>query len=272
MAEMFLAEPFRTLWAGRDPFHEVEQLKGKVYRAKEGRVVLRTELQGKGYFVKIHRGVGWREIFKNLSTAKAPVLGARQEWLAIRRLTEVGIPTMNPVGFGQRGLNPARRHSFLLTEELAPTVSLEDFCLDWPNTPPSAAMKIALTRRVAEMTAAMHAAGVNHRDCYLCHFLLHTGQQPAPDNLRLSIIDLHRAQVRSRVPVRWRDKDLAGLYFSALDIGLTRTDKLRFLKSYFHRPLREILIEEASLLDWLERKAARLQIRQRRKYSADAPS
>jgi heptose I phosphotransferase len=269
MADTFLADPFYTLWAGKDPFHEVEQLSGKVYREKEGRVVFRVELDQQGYFVKIHRGIGWRDIFKNLLTLKAPVLGAYQEWLAIKRLNEAGIATMTPVGFGQRGLNPARLHSFLLTEELAPTVSLEEYCQDWLTKPPAPAMKFALTRRVAAMTAAMHAAGVNHRDCYLCHFLIHTDQVPTPESLRLSIIDLHRAQVRSRVPVRWRDKDLAGLYFSALSIGLTRNDKLRFLKFYFQKPLREILIEEASLLHWMERKAVRLLTRYQRKYAPD---
>jgi heptose I phosphotransferase len=37
---------------------------------------------------------------------------------------------------------------------------------------------------------------VNHRDCYICHFLLHTEPAPTPEQLRLSLIDLHRAQVR----------------------------------------------------------------------------
>ena len=48
------------------------------------------------------------------------------------------------------------------------------------------------------------------------------------------------------------------MYFSALDIGLTRRDKLRFLRTYFRRPLREILRDEAGLLAWMERKAEKL--------------
>ena len=51
---------------------------------------------------------------------------------------------------------------------------------------------------------------------------------------------------------------MAALYFSALDIGLTRRDKLRFLKGYFQKPLREILVREAKLLGWLETKADKL--------------
>ncbi len=90
------------------------------------------------------------------------------------------------------------------------------------------------------------------------------------DDFRLSLIDLHRAQTRAATPRRWRNKDLAGLYFSALNIGLTRRDKLRFLRGYFQRPLREILVDEAALLSWLESKAERLQIRYERRYAPGA--
>ena len=51
------------------------RLQGQVYRELEGRRTLRTEVAGRGYFVKIHRGIGWGEIVKNLLTAKLPVLG-----------------------------------------------------------------------------------------------------------------------------------------------------------------------------------------------------
>jgi len=58
---------------------------------------------------------------------------------------------------------------------------------------------------------------------------------------------------------------LAGLYFSALEIGLTHRDKLRFIKAYFGQPLRQVLPSEARLFNWLNRKAQRLQQRYLRK-------
>lgn len=265
---LFLDEPFRTLWAGQDAFAAVRALRGAVLRELEGRRTLRTEVGGRGYYVKLHRGVGWGEIFKNLVTARLPVLGAEHEWLAIRRLTELGVDTMRAVAFGRRGSNPARLESFIVTEELAPATSLEDYCRDWPAQPPAPALKRALIARVAEMAGRMHRGGVNHRDCYICHFLLHTEPAPAPGRLRLSLIDLHRAQVRDGpTPRRWRDKDLAALHFSTLRIGLTARDRLRFLRTYFGRPLREVLEEEADLLAWLDREGTRLAERYRRKFA-----
>lgn len=261
---LILAEPFKSLWAGKDPFVEVERLQGQVYRELEGRRTLRTEVAGRGYFVKIHRGIGWGEIVKNLLTAKLPVLGAGQEWAAIQRLTEAGVPTMTAVAYGERGANPAAQHSFIVTEELAPTTDLEQLTLDWARQPPQPRLKRALIAEVARMTGTMHRAGVNHRDCYICHFLLHTDKPVTADDFRLSLIDLHRAQVRAATPTRWRDKDLAALYFSVLDIGLTRRDRLRFLRVYFQRPLRDILRDEARLLAWLERKADKLYARKQR--------
>ncbi len=266
--ELFLDEPFRTLWAGQDPFRAAAALQGRVLRELEGRRTLRTDVAGRGYYVKLHRGVGWGEILKNLVTARLPVLGAEHEWLAIRRLTELGVDTMKAVAFGRRGANPARLESFIVTEELAPTVSLEDYCRDWPLHPPAPALKRALIARVAEMAGKMHRGGVNHRDCYICHFLLHTEPQPSPTALRLSLIDLHRAQVREgAAPRRWRDKDLAALHFSSLEIGLTARDRLRFLRAYFDRPLRETLEAEAALLTHLEREGERLMVRYQRKFA-----
>ena len=58
---------------------------------------------------------------------------------------------MRGVAFGQRGGNPAKQHSFIVTEELAPTISLEDYCREWPTNPPRQAMKRALLQRVADV-------------------------------------------------------------------------------------------------------------------------
>ena len=74
--KLILAEPFKRLWAGCDAFDAVEGLQGQVYRELEGRRTLRTVVDGNGFFVKIHRGIGWGEIVKNLITVKLPVLGA----------------------------------------------------------------------------------------------------------------------------------------------------------------------------------------------------
>ena len=260
-----LNEPLATLWRGKDAFEEVKHLQGEVFRELETRRTLRFELAGGSYFLKWHRGTSLKEIVKNLISLRMPVLGADREWNAIHRLHDVGVDTMHGVGFGEKGLNPLTKTSFIITEDLTPTISLEDYCADWVTNSPSAAVKRMLIKRVATMVRKMHLAGINHRDCYICHFLLHLPFSGEEEMLKVSVIDLHRAQIRNQVPLRWRDKDLIGLYFSSLNIGLTQRDILRFMKVYFDKPIRDVLREEQPLLAKTTGKAAKIQERTIRK-------
>jgi hypothetical protein len=247
---------------GIDTFDYLMQLDGERFREIANRRTLRFTLNGKRYFLKAHYGVGWKEIIKNLLTLRLPVLGARNEWRAIQTLTQLGVETMMLVAFGERGLNPARRQSFVITEALEDTESLEDFCADWETNPPASKsqlrLKRALINRVATMARHMHMSGINHRDFYLCHFLLDVfadlfaetldpGMRRDDDlsgALRLSLIDLHRVQLRKRTPLRWVVKDIGGLYFSSMRIGLTRRDLYRFMTVYRGTTLRATLRED----------------------------
>ena len=66
MTQIIIKPPFDQLWRGKDPFVAVDAVQGEIYREREGRKTLRFEVDGKGYFLKLHRGVGWKEIFKNI--------------------------------------------------------------------------------------------------------------------------------------------------------------------------------------------------------------
>ena len=166
-----LRDDFAKAWQGKDPFAQVQALDGDIYRDVSGRRTLRFEFEGRRYFAKIHQGVGWAEIFKNLLVGKLPILGAANEWCAVAKLTECDIQTMTTVGFGTRGWNPAKRESFILTEALEDTISLEDFCADWAQNPPSKLVKQKLIDALARIARKMHGCGVCHRDFYICHFL-----------------------------------------------------------------------------------------------------
>ncbi|HQQ63387.1 MAG TPA: lipopolysaccharide core heptose(I) kinase RfaP [Pseudomonadales bacterium] len=230
--KLFLTEQWQKAWQGKDPFAEVQHLQGKIYRSKEGRRTLRFERDGKSFFLKLHQGIGWREIFKNLVQGRLPVLGAANEYRACLRLAALGVDTMVPVAFGERGLNPARQVSFLVTEDLSNTISLEDYCKPWIHSPPSLREKRAVIRKLAQISKTLHENGVNHRDYYLCHFLRADNGEPFAVDNPLFLIDLHRAQLRDHTPMRWLVKDIAGLFYSAFDLPLTRRDLLCFLSVY----------------------------------------
>jgi len=253
-----LRDELQEAWAGRDAFDEAASTRGTVYRQMDGRRTLRFQLRGRHYFLKYHAGVGWREVLKNLVQLKRPVLGAGVEWRAIEHLHRLGLATLEAVGYGEKGWNPAHRRSFLITRELAQTTSLEELVLDWPDHPPSPVLKRAIIARVAGIARRMHLGGINHRDFYVCHLLLDTSVGIAalrPESIRFYVVDLHRAQIRRRVPQRWLVKDLASLYYSMMHAGLTRRDLLRFIRVYSGEPLRTSLSRHRNLWQQVQRRA-----------------
>lgn len=224
-------------------FQGVMNLQGEVFRDVPGRKTVRVELQAKPYFVKQHFGVGWSEILKNLLSGKWPILTAETEWHAIQKLGEIGIPTTPAVAYGIQGANPATLQSFLVTEDLGDIVSLETLCADWKIRPPDARFKRKLIIRVAELARKLHDGGMNHRDFYICHICL-DNKKLAAGELYLYLIDLHRVGIRKVIRPTDRMKDMAAMYFSAMDCGLTVRDYLRFLKYYRPNGLHKTLIEE----------------------------
>lgn len=247
-------------------FDEWMALQGKIFRSVKDRQTHQLMLDGQSIFIKKHFGVGWAEILKNLLSLKWPILGARNEWQAINKLNEIGIATTPLLAYGERGSNPAYKQSFVVTRDLGDIVTLETLCASWLISQPSPTFKRKLILKVAELACRFHANGMWHRDFYLCHFALQSSSLHTQD-LRLHLMDLHRVEIYNQLPTRRRLKDLAGLYFSALHIGLTRRDVLRFLKVYFQMPLRQVL-KQHSFLQMVAYRAKQLDKKFQRKSQA----
>lgn len=263
-------QDFDEFCDGKAPFDVVPGIQGEIYRHKEGRKTMRFEFQGQGYFIKVHSGIGWKEIFKNLLQIKLPVLGASNEWYAIQSLERLNIGTLTPVAFGKKGLNPAKQFSFVVTEELTDTISLAKYVELWKDNPPSFKFKRALIRHIAGIAKAIHDEGLSHKDFYLCHFLL---QRSLVDNPvldltgKIYVVDLHRMEQRKFNAIRWIVKDIGALYFSTMDLQLTRRDYFYFMKLYSGLPLSETLTSQGQFWRKVEKKARRLY---RRDWGKDA--
>jgi heptose I phosphotransferase len=266
---MTLCSALQDKFFGEDAFEQILAMDGKIYRNFKGRKTLRFEHEGKGYFLKIHPGVGWQEILSTLLNFKVPVLSAKDEYEAILALEKIGVRTMTIAGYGLRGSNPAKLQSFIITKEIENAVSLEELVLDSKLPTPTPVMKRAIIKKVAEIARAMHRNGVNHRDFYICHFLLPEIwlEQEKPEiEPPLYVIDLHRTQVRERIPARWLLKDLAGLHFSSMDAGLTKRDRLRFICCYENRSVKEVVPSLTGFWSKIDRKAVKLYQKFQRLY------
>lgn len=244
----YLREDFAAQLPEGDPFQQLQAMEGKVYREVKGRKTLQFSLGGRSFFVKNHSGVGWAEILKNLVQLRLPILGAENEWRAISKLESLGLSTMTAVAYGNRGWSPASRQSFIVTEDLIDTVSLEDHCRGWRKNAPRFSFKQGLLREIARISRTLHGGGVCHRDYYLCHFLMPTAAAggSAGNAPELFLIDLHRALIKDPLAMRWIIKDISGLLYSAMDIGLTRRDYFRFIREYDKTNLREALTKNGA--------------------------
>lgn len=249
--------------AAATTFEALFGLRGEVHRQAANRRTLRIDAEdGKSYFAKLHDGVGWGEIAKSLLSAKAPVLGARNEYAACRTLAAAGVKAPTVAAFGERGRNPARRNSFVVCDALEGYASLEDFLCRWTARPPPVALKRRLVVAVARLVRAMHEAGVQHRDCYLAHLHVEV-RKLAAGEVELAVIDLHRARQQRPLPARWRRRDLAALLYSAAHLPLTRMDRCRFVVAYSRGLSQSAAVRTVRFWRQVERRAQRLQRRAR---------
>ena len=220
----------------------------------------RFERGGRVFYIKMHEAGGWKPILEDLLRFRRPQIGARAEWRALRSLADLGIPAARVAAFGEEGGASPWQRSFLVTEEIPTTISLEKLAQSGDAPAAGSTHRRRLIRAMAETARRLHTGGINHRDFYLCHFLLDLshGMDAARSRPRLYLLDLHRAQKRRRVPQRWIVKDLGGLLFSAFDAAPTPRELLLFLRVYSKRAARVELARRPGLWQSVKRRAEKL--------------
>lgn len=178
------------------------------------RVRVRLELgPGQTVYMKLYRGrqlglAGW-------------------EAQLLTHLRAAGVPAACPLGWGtiRREAVPT---AFLATQEV-PGDGLDRW-LSREGAGLKASQRAGLVVLSAAMLAGMHAAGVYHRDAYLCHLFV----DRAPDGtLRLAWIDLARGLLAPWRVWRWSVKDAAAMLHSSRSVGcVSDRDRLRWLAAY----------------------------------------
>ncbi|MGE4657455.1 MAG: lipopolysaccharide core heptose(I) kinase RfaP, partial [Gammaproteobacteria bacterium] len=265
-------------------FDQIMQRQGEgelIRTSRDGsRKTSRLKFGDRTFYLKTHTGVGWSEIIKNWTYLRLPVLGAKNEWHGVHHLERHDIDTLTIAGYGTSG-GYATRRSFIITEEIQGSISLEELGYEWQRTPPRKKSELRykrwLIRRIAEVARTIHQSGANHRDFYLGHFLLQRAYDDSElsiEKSKLYVIDLHRMQIRREIPERWKLKDISGLRYSCLaliEAGLlTQRDLYRFISTYQGAPLREALSGDQSFWSGVVSKAENLRAAEQRKNQANS--
>jgi heptose I phosphotransferase len=260
--EFYIRDDVRSLIPADNLLTWAQSLEGDVARAVARRRTLKVTLGQRHFYLKIHQGVGWLEIVKNWLNLKAPVLGARNEYLACRHLEASGIAAPRVAAYARSGGSAANESSFVLCDELSDYQDLESLTQDWSASSPSGAELRLLVMQAASIARRLHAAGVVHRDFYICHLLKSTRDASA----ELAVLDLHRALIfTDGLPLRWRRRDLAALLYSVLALPLTRRAWLRFVRAYTGVPLQQTFADQGAFWESVYRRALRLQAKGERK-------
>ncbi|MEW6249546.1 MAG: lipopolysaccharide kinase InaA family protein [Planctomycetota bacterium] len=161
-------------------------------------------------------------------------------WRLGHALLHRDVPTARPLVVLERRFGPLVLDSVLVTEAIPGAVDLEAFLQREHSihSPPAwAALKRQLITLAARQLRRLHAAGFAHRDCKATNLLV--VRYP---RLALLWIDLDgirpvgRPAINAGQLAAHQLRALARLHVSLLEQpGLTRTDRVRFLRTYLQR-------------------------------------
>jgi heptose I phosphotransferase len=142
--------------------------------------------------------------------------------------------------------------SFVIIEKIKEGESLEKKlpgCFENPATPENLKMRHRFIEQLATFIKIFHQTGYRHRDLYLCHIF----QTKVGD---FYLIDLARAFKPLLFGEIYRVKDLSQLHYSAPAKYFSKTDRLRFLLTYFGR--QKLLASDKVIIKRIINKANRI--------------
>lgn len=185
------------------------------------------------YYLKRYDHPPLAEQLRRIHEYRPTRSSAAREIHFIKRLGQIGVPSLRSVAYGQEMSGVWEQRSFDLTAELDGQ-SLEKLVDQWnldPASRPPARERQDIIRQLGWMVRLLHRHDLYHRDLYLSHVFL---TRNADDRIVLQLIDLARMIERPWNPRRWAVKDLAALAYSSPSPFVTRADRVRFLYHYLN--------------------------------------
>ncbi len=241
MPSIEIFQPYKQAFLEKDleTFEQVMALvSDQTFKENKHRSVVKFSLwyedKESAFFCKRHFKPENKDKWKDLLAFKWSPSDGKQELDNIKLVTELGIPTMTPVAWGEEEGSSFNRKSFLVTESLGELERLEDYLVRKYGKELNAQErkeKQALIQKVAEMAKKFHGANLCHRDFYCGHFLVKEQKNDLPI---LYLIDLQRVRKYCYLRRRWKTKDLAALNFTAFPEAISKTDRLRFFYTYLN--------------------------------------
>ncbi len=228
----------------------------------------------------------WAALFRPTPALRSYVMG---HGLLLRCL-----PTPRPLAVWHRYRRGLRHEGYLLTEKAPDALELLPF-VNHLNTLPAAEGRALLRRlidQVAHLVGILHQRRLSHRDLKAANLLVSgVSSLAAGGEVSVCFIDLVGVRRPFKLCRSRRVQNLARLNTSFLDHpGLTRTDRLRFLRMYLRwgcaggsvgnagggrsrrRPPTRSAAMDATAVRWADRQATPLANPRGRPYEVEKPS
>jgi hypothetical protein len=219
-----LANPLR--WFDPDGGHAYKQS----HSALVTRAVLPTETEKLPVIIKRPLARNWRRQLRQFLAPSRSVRG----WRIGHALLNRDIPAARPLAALERCLGPVVLDSLLLTEALPAALDLDAYLRrEFAARPPADWWwhKQELSGLLVRHVRQLADRGFIHRDCKAQNVLVVAGPR-----LKLLWIDMDGLKRTRRPPAAPQLQALLRLHVSLLDVpGLTRADRVRFLKAYLAR-------------------------------------
>jgi hypothetical protein len=221
------AECFKTL--GIKTIDDVFAFAGGKNLAKKNlaafrqRIMFETGNPETVLFLKRYQNIPVLKQIKNWFARRKRISMADCDRIPAEILKNLGINTPKTVAFGTQWQGIFERRSFIITEKIPASHSLEkklpsSFYDDRKN----------FIESLAEFVKKFHSTGFRHRDLYLCHIFCDTSGN-------FTLIDLSRVFSPRVFSKRFLVKDLTQLYYSSPGRSVTKADRLRFYLSYMQK-------------------------------------
>jgi heptosyltransferase-2 len=178
-----------------------------------------------------------------------PITCGMFEVKAAKILNAAGVSTAKIIAYGRQTDLIFENRSFVITEQVADAKSLEQKLPDYFDTPASGKnldTRRQFIKKLARFIKNFHGTGFRHRDLYLCHIF-------CDKKGRFTLIDLARAFQPWLLGQKFLIKDIAQLHYSAPAKTFSRTDRLRFYRSYSGR--KKLTVTDKNFIRQVVRKA-----------------
>ena len=194
-------------------FDQIFNLKGNILRSVANRTTEFIEYgdRSQSFYIKKHCELKFYECLKSILSLKSPVFGAKNEFIALKKLQENRFLTITPIAFAASGF--IFKKSFLITQPLEGMVQLDEYLPKY-----SYVCQKSIIKKVCAIIRGIQTMGMLHRDLYLCHFWVKQNYHMGHNN-EIYLIDLHRAVFKSKISSKDRLKELADFIFSVHQVN-----------------------------------------------------